>query len=52
MMLHRHFENENKKENLTTLADVTPDAEIEEEPKDKLFPDTPPKRGRRKRNED
>ena len=54
MMLHRHFENERKREGMTTLADVTPgarEATAPESPTPAPEQTEPPKRGRKKKTE-
>ena len=50
MMLHRHFEQE-KNNNMTTLADVTPKVKTEcvSEPKESV--EAPKRRGRPKKGE-
>lgn len=44
MMLHRHFEKENSKENTTTLADLAQEEQDEETPVE-----APKRRGRPKK---
>lgn len=55
MMLHRHFEEE-KRKNMTTLSDVTPTNNRElfsdDEPLEMEQEDYQPKRGRRRKTED
>lgn len=53
MMLHRHFE-EQKNKNITTLADVTPNAEFVSEvfPPDEMPVEAPKRRGRPKKTEE
>ena len=46
MMLHRHFERENN-QNVTTLADLTPDAKREEPVLTEVPEEAPKKRGRK-----
>ena len=55
MMLHRHFEAENaKNENVTTLADVAPTPKQDEFVSELFPPEDAPKRrgGRAKKTED
>ena len=54
MMLHRHFEEKGKQQNITTLADVTPKAK--KEFVSEVFPpdepaEAPKRRGRAKKSE-
>ena len=53
MMLHRHFEKENRLEDLTTLADLTPKKEFVSEvfPPEEVAVEAPRKRGRAKKTE-
>ena len=50
MMLHRHFEQENKSEDITTLADLTPKPKFVSEvfPPEEVAAEAPRKRGRKK----
>lgn len=53
MMLHRHFEEE-KKKNLTTTADLTKNEEFVSDvfPPDEDVVETPKRRGRPRKNND
>ena len=53
MMLHRHFEDNEQKENVTTLADVTPHTEFVSAvfPPDEETAEAP-KRGKRTKNQE
>lgn len=49
MMLHRHFENESKKENMTKLSDVSRPEEGEDFVSEIFPPDEDAERPKRKR---
>lgn len=56
MMLHRHFEEQQKQQNMTRLKDVTPKAEFVSDvfppDKDVAQEASKPKRGRAKKSEE